>query len=123
MSGQQLRLPLLTSRRFELPSVGQLLVWPLLKPFFQQHHQLEQPVAEAVRSNIGVLANVVVPDVVLVLLPACGPEVVCVTTRTNAGTPYRKTLVFGTAPNSLAGTLAPQDTATTIGKVHVCTNV
>ncbi len=53
------------SLQFELPSVGQPLLWPLLEPFFQQHHQLGQPVVEAARSNAGVLA---VPDVLAALV-------------------------------------------------------
>ena len=35
----------------------------------------------------------------------------------------RKLIVFGTAPNPMAMTLAPQDTDTTIGKLRMCTNV
>ena len=35
----------------------------------------------------------------------------------------QKTASFRDCPSPLAGTLAPQDTATTIGKVRVCTDV
>ncbi len=35
----------------------------------------------------------------------------------------QKTACFRDCPSQLAGTLAPQDTATTIGKVRVCTDV
>ena len=35
----------------------------------------------------------------------------------------QKTASFRDCPSPLAGTLAPQDTATTIGKIRVCTDV
>ncbi len=38
-------------------------------------------------------------------------------------TTAEKTASFWDCPSQLAGTLAPQDTATTIGKVRVCTDV
>ena len=49
-------------------------------------------------------------------------------TRTNVlprvlPTADQKTASFRDCPSQLAGTLAPQDTATTIGKVRVCTYV
>ena len=56
------------SLQFEMPSIGQPLLWPLLEPFFQQQHQLEQHGVEAVRSNIGVPDVIVAPDVMLMLL-------------------------------------------------------
>jgi hypothetical protein len=46
-----------------MPFVGELLLWPLLEPFFQLHHQLVQHVSAAARSNAGVL-DVGVPRVV-----------------------------------------------------------
>ena len=45
-------LPLLLSLRCEPPSIGQLLVCPLLEPFFQQHYQLAQHV-DATAIDVG----------------------------------------------------------------------